>query len=149
MNSCYGSGQREDPTGHEDNPGSGGRQGPQEDDGELPGHGMGAVERLRAQATRVPSHGSEGEAGEVHHARSRGPLRPDQLRDPSAARGSEHLQGVSQGEGRGPASRLCGESCREDVHRALAGFKKAGIEVLMSGRLEGIEFYYLYNQLKI
>jgi hypothetical protein len=31
----------------------------------------------------------------------------------------------------------------EDVHRALAGFKKAGIEVLMSGRLEGIEFYYM------
>ena len=31
----------------------------------------------------------------------------------------------------------------EDVHRALAEFKKAGIEVLMSGRLEGIEFYYM------
>ena len=31
----------------------------------------------------------------------------------------------------------------EDVHRALAEFKSDGIEVLMSGRLEGIEFYYL------
>jgi methylmalonyl-CoA/ethylmalonyl-CoA epimerase len=31
----------------------------------------------------------------------------------------------------------------EDVHRALADFKKKGVEVLMSGRLEGIEFYYL------
>ncbi len=31
----------------------------------------------------------------------------------------------------------------EDVHKALAEFKKDGIEVLMSGRLEGIEFYYM------
>ena len=31
----------------------------------------------------------------------------------------------------------------ENVHRALADFKKQGIGVLMSGRLKDIEFYYL------
>jgi hypothetical protein len=31
----------------------------------------------------------------------------------------------------------------ENVHRALGDFKKEGIDVLMSGKLEGIEFYYL------
>jgi len=31
----------------------------------------------------------------------------------------------------------------EDVHKALRDFKKQGIEVLMSGKLDGIEFYYL------
>jgi methylmalonyl-CoA/ethylmalonyl-CoA epimerase len=31
----------------------------------------------------------------------------------------------------------------DDVHRALADFKKKGIEVLMSGRLNDIEFYYM------
>lgn len=30
-----------------------------------------------------------------------------------------------------------------NVRKALAGFKKDGVEVLMSGRIEGIEFYYL------
>jgi methylmalonyl-CoA/ethylmalonyl-CoA epimerase len=31
----------------------------------------------------------------------------------------------------------------DNVHKALADFKKQGIEVLMSGRLNDIEFYYL------
>jgi 4-hydroxyphenylpyruvate dioxygenase-like putative hemolysin len=31
----------------------------------------------------------------------------------------------------------------DDVHRALSDFKKQGIEVLMSGRLNDIEFYYM------
>jgi methylmalonyl-CoA/ethylmalonyl-CoA epimerase len=31
----------------------------------------------------------------------------------------------------------------ENVHKALADFKKEGIDVLMSGKLKGIEFYYL------
>jgi hypothetical protein len=29
------------------------------------------------------------------------------------------------------------------VHKALADFKKEGIDVLMSGKLKDIEFYYL------
>jgi len=34
----------------------------------------------------------------------------------------------------------------ENVHKALADFKDQGIEVLMSGKLEDIEFYYLDSE---
>jgi methylmalonyl-CoA/ethylmalonyl-CoA epimerase len=38
-------------------------------------------------------------------------------------------------------------SPREDVHAALSGFRKEGIEVAMSGRIgENIEFYYMDTQ---